>query len=200
MLCAILYLENSDKSRISNIRKRVGNDYVLNKAEHPRTVTAVQSLLLNHQPSYNYNRNYQSNRVSNHIMFAQRVKTGDGEGDRKEKEQRPRRNMDHITCKKCVDKGYRSVNSECSTQIKLKEDAEAFKNMKQEKSSNKPPGGGYQKVLVNAKDTPCSLMVGAPTKEWGKPPSPGLMFFQNLTKEVLQTEPINNNMKMLTPA
>ena len=45
MLCAILYLENSDKARFSDLKKRIGNDYVLNNAEYPRTVTAVQSLL-----------------------------------------------------------------------------------------------------------------------------------------------------------
>ena len=33
ILCAILYLENSDKARFANLKKRVGNDYVLNKAE-----------------------------------------------------------------------------------------------------------------------------------------------------------------------
>ena len=45
MICAILYLENSDKSRFADLKKRVENDYVLNKAEYPRTVTSVQSLL-----------------------------------------------------------------------------------------------------------------------------------------------------------
>ena len=37
-LCAILYLENSQKSRFANLKKRVENDYVLNKVEYPRTV------------------------------------------------------------------------------------------------------------------------------------------------------------------
>ena len=32
MLCAILYMENSDKSRFSDLVKHVENDYVLNKA------------------------------------------------------------------------------------------------------------------------------------------------------------------------
>ena len=83
MLCAILYLENSDKARFSDLKKCVENDYVLNKVEYPRTFTAVQSLLLNYQPNYNSNRNSQSNRVSNQLMFAQRGKTGDNEGERK---------------------------------------------------------------------------------------------------------------------
>ena len=74
MLCAVLYLENSDKARFSELKKRVENDYVLNKAEHPRTVTAVQILLLNYQPNYNSHRNSQSNRVSNQLMFSQRSK------------------------------------------------------------------------------------------------------------------------------
>ena len=39
MLCAIIYLENSDKARFSDLKKRVENDYVLNKAEYPSTVT-----------------------------------------------------------------------------------------------------------------------------------------------------------------
>ena len=33
MLCAILYLENSDKVIFSDLKKRVENYYVLNKAE-----------------------------------------------------------------------------------------------------------------------------------------------------------------------
>ena len=33
MTCAILYLENSDKSRFDDLKKHVKNDYVLNKAE-----------------------------------------------------------------------------------------------------------------------------------------------------------------------
>ena len=81
MLCAILYLENSEKSRFSNLKKRVENDYVLNKGEYPRTVTKVQSLLLNYQPNYNSNRNYQYNEVSKQLMFSQHRKTGDNEGD-----------------------------------------------------------------------------------------------------------------------
>ena len=79
MLYAILYIENSDKSRFSDLKKHVENDYVLNKAEYPMTVTAVQSILLNYQPNYNSNRNSQSNGVSNQIMFAQRRKTGSSE-------------------------------------------------------------------------------------------------------------------------
>ena len=33
MLCAILYMENSDKARFADLKKRIENDYVLNKAE-----------------------------------------------------------------------------------------------------------------------------------------------------------------------
>ena len=72
MLCEILYIDNSDKSRFADLRKLVENDYVLNKAEYPRTVTAVQILLLKYQPNSNYNRNFESNRVNKQIMFAQR--------------------------------------------------------------------------------------------------------------------------------
>ena len=104
MLCAILYLENSYKASFTNLKKRVENEYVMNKVEYPRTVTAVQILLLNYQPNHNYNRNSQSNRSSNQLMFAQRGKTGDDEGDGKEKDQIPRRNLDHITCNDCGEK------------------------------------------------------------------------------------------------
>ena len=38
-------------------------------------------------------------------------------------------------------------------------------------------------------------MMGAPTEEWGKPTSPGLMFCQTSTQEIPQTEPINNIVK-----
>ena len=33
ILCAILYLENSDKARFSDLKNRVENDYVPNKEE-----------------------------------------------------------------------------------------------------------------------------------------------------------------------
>ena len=33
MLYAILYMENSDKARFSDLKKHTENDYVLNKAE-----------------------------------------------------------------------------------------------------------------------------------------------------------------------
>ena len=56
-------------------------------------MTAVQSLILSYQPNYNSNRNPQSNGVSNQLMFAQHGKTGDDEGDGKEKDQRPRINL-----------------------------------------------------------------------------------------------------------
>ena len=58
-------MENSDKASFSDLKKRVENGDVMNKAEYPRTVTAVHSLILNYQPNYNSYRNYQSNRVSN---------------------------------------------------------------------------------------------------------------------------------------
>ena len=86
MLCSILYLENSDNARFADLNKRVENDYVLNKKEYPRTVTTVQSLLLKYQTNYNSNRDSQSNRVSNQLMFAQHGIIGDDKGDRKEKE------------------------------------------------------------------------------------------------------------------
>ena len=90
MICAILYLENSGKARFADLKKRVENCYVLNNTEYPRTITSVQSLLLNYQPNYNANRNSQLNRVSNQLVFEQHRKNGDNEGDGKEKEQIPR--------------------------------------------------------------------------------------------------------------
>ena len=163
IICAILYLEKPEKSRFADLKNRIENDYVLNKAEYPRTVTAVQSLLLNYQPNYNSHRNSQSNGVSNQLMFAQRGKTGDNEGDRKEKEQRPRRNLDHITCNDCGEKGHCAGNNDRPNQARLKEYAEAFRKMKQEKSSNNPPGGGEHKALMNIKDASYSIMMGSPT-------------------------------------
>ena len=103
---------------------------MLNKAEYPSTVTSVQSLLLNYQPNYNSHGNSQSNGVSNQLMFAQRGKTGDNEGDGKEKEQRPMINLDHITCNDSVEKGHYAGNNDCPTQARLKEDAEAFRKIK----------------------------------------------------------------------
>ena len=45
------------QSQVCQPEKDVENDYVLNKAEYPSTVTAVHSPLLNYQPNYNNNRN-----------------------------------------------------------------------------------------------------------------------------------------------
>ena len=64
--------------------------------------------------------------------------------------------------------------------------------MKQEKSSNKPPGEGNQKALVNVKDALCSLMMGSPTNELSEVTSPGLMFCQTSTQEARQNQYINN--------
>ena len=92
--------------------------------------------------------------------------------------------MDHITCNECGEKGHYYGNSDCPTQANIKEDAEEFRNTNQDKYSNKPPGGGDQKALVNVEDASCSLVMGSPTEEWGKLPSPGLMFCQTSTQEV----------------
>ena len=108
----------------------------MNKLEYPSTVTAVQIILLYYQRNYNPNRNYQSNRVSNQLVFTLRGKTGDNEGDRKKKYQRPRRNFDNIKWNYFGEKGHYYGNIECYTQTKLKEDAEAFRKMKQGKYSN----------------------------------------------------------------
>ena len=81
MLCAILYLENSDKARFADLKKCVKKDYVLNMAEYPRDATAVQSLILNYHPNYNSNRQPQSQCIINQLTSAQRGKTGDDEGE-----------------------------------------------------------------------------------------------------------------------
>ena len=70
-------------------------------------------------------------------MFAQRRKTGGNKGDVNEKEQIPRRNLYHITCNKCGEKGHYDGNNDCPTQARLKEDAEALRKMKQDKSSKR---------------------------------------------------------------
>ena len=64
--------------------------------------------------------------------------------------------------------------------------------MNNEKYSNKLPGGGDQKALVNVKDSSCSLVMGSPTEEWDELPFPGPMFCQTSTREVQKTEYINN--------
>ena len=71
-------------------------------------VTAVLSLLLNYQHNYNSNRNSQSKWVINQLIFAQSGKPGNKKGDGKEKDQIPRRNMDHITCNDCGEKVHYS--------------------------------------------------------------------------------------------
>ena len=70
--------------------------------------------------------------MSNHIIFAQRRKTGDDKGNGKYKEQKLRRNLDHITCNYRGEKYHYAGNSEFSTQTKLKEDTGSFRKMKQE--------------------------------------------------------------------
>ena len=172
---------------------------MLNKEEYPRTVTVVQSFLLNYQPNYNSNRNPQSNGVINQLVFAQHGKTGNDEGDGKKKEQIPRRYLYHITCNDCGEKCHYAGKNDFPTQARLKEDAAEFRKMNQEKYSNKPPGGGDQKALVKVKDTSCSFMMGSPIKEWCKLLSPGLMFCQTSTQEVRQTEPISNSVRKVIP-
>ena len=112
ILCEILYLENSDKARFFDLKKRVENYYVLNKAEYPRTVNAVQRLLLNYQHNYNSKRNSQSNGIRNQLMFAQQGKTGDEKDNKKYNEQRPSRKLDNISCNDCGEKIHYIGNSE----------------------------------------------------------------------------------------
>ena len=71
----------------SDLKKHVENYYVLKKSEYTRTVTTVQRLLLNHQPSYNSNRKPQSKFFSNQIMFAQHEKTGYDNGETNDNKQ-----------------------------------------------------------------------------------------------------------------
>ena len=88
---------------------------------------------------------------------------------------------------------YYAGNNYCPTQTRLEKDAEELRKLNQEKSSNNPPAGGYQKALVNVKDALCSLIMGSPTKELIELPSPGLMFCEISNQEVRQTEHINNS-------
>ena len=131
-------------------------------------MTTVKSLLLNYQPNYKSNRNSLSNWVSNQIMFTQRGENGDNKGDIKEKEHRPRRNLARIVCNDCGVKGHYSGKSDCPTQSKIKEDAEAFSNMKQEKYPKKPPSGRYQKALVNVKAKFMRSHDGIPHRVMGR--------------------------------
>ena len=58
----------------------------MNKAEYTNTVTKVQRLLLNCQPNYNNNRQYQYQGIRNQLMLEQREKTGYSEGEIKDEE------------------------------------------------------------------------------------------------------------------
>ena len=102
MICTILYLENSDKSIFEDLKKRVENDYALNKSECPRTVTVAQSLLLNYQTNLNYNRKFQSLDVRNQLMFAYHGKNGYCEGETKDNKKKPWRNLEHITARLAI--------------------------------------------------------------------------------------------------
>ena len=117
MIYTILYLESLYKARFGDLRKRVENEYVLNKEEYPSTVISVQSLLLNSQHKYNNNRKYQSQGVSNQLMFTQHGKTGDDEGEKKREKNLI--SLDHITFNDCGGKVQNEVNSGCSTKTKL---------------------------------------------------------------------------------
>ena len=120
MPCAPLYLENSDKARFSGLKKRVGDNYVLNKVEYPRTASMVQSLLLNYQADYNYNEQSQYQGVSNQLIFSQSGKIGYDEGETKDDKQNPWINFDHITCNDCREKGQYTGKGERSTQKNIK--------------------------------------------------------------------------------
>ena len=91
----------TQKIQISDLKKRVENIYILNKAEYPRYVTTLQILPLNYQPNHNSNRQSKSKNFSIQVMFAQRGKTGDDAGETKDKKQKPKRNLDHITYNGC---------------------------------------------------------------------------------------------------
>ena len=109
MLCSILSLYNSDKAKFYDLKKRVDKYYVLNKAEYPRTVTALQNLLLNFRHNYNSNSISQYQCASNQLMFAQSGETGDDEGETKG--DKTRRNLDHITCNYCGEKLHYTGNN-----------------------------------------------------------------------------------------
>ena len=71
------------------------------------------------------------------------------------------------------------VNSELYTQNKLKEDAEAFREMNKLKYGEKSPDReGEKKTLVNVEDASFSIDVGIPTEEWDGLPVPGIVFCQ----------------------
>ena len=101
-----------DKYRFADLKKRFENNYVSNKAEYPTTVTVVQILLLNYQPNYCSNTKSQSNGIINQLMFANRGKTGDDEGESEYMKQKPQINLDHITCNDFVENGNYVRNNE----------------------------------------------------------------------------------------
>ena len=95
MICTILYLGKSDNTCFDDVRKRINNEYVLNKAEYPSTFTAVQSLLINCQPNYDSNRQSQYQTFGNQLMFTQIGKTVDDEGEKKRIKQIPKQPWSH---------------------------------------------------------------------------------------------------------
>ena len=122
MICAILYLEKFDKSRFSDLKKRVKNDSVQNKEKYMKTLTTVKSLLLNYQP--NTSKKYQPQGFWNQLMSTQRGKTGDDEGEAKEENKKSWRSLDHITRIEYGRKGNYERKIEFSTQVNLKYYAE----------------------------------------------------------------------------
>ena len=57
----------------------------------------------------------------------------------------PRRNLEHITCNYCGEKGHYGGNRKLSIETKIKYDKEAFIKMKQGNFGIKPPDGGGEK-------------------------------------------------------
>ena len=80
----------------------------------------VQSLLLNYQTKYSSNKQSQYNCFTTQLIFAQRGKTGDDNGETKYKKEKPLRNLEHITCNGCGEKVHYAGNNGCYTQKKSK--------------------------------------------------------------------------------
>ena len=130
MLSTIFYLENIDKIRFSDIKKRVGNDYILKQYDYPRIVTELQIPLLDYQHNYNSNIKSQSQGVVNQLMLAQCRNLEIMMVKQNTINKTPQINIDHITFNDFGEKVHYAVNRKSYKHTKSKEDAESFRKMK----------------------------------------------------------------------
>ena len=85
-------------------------------------------------------------------MFTECGKSWDDEGETKYNNQKPQRNLIHITCSDCRRKGYMGVKIIDLHRQNSNRKQKHSEKMKQEKSEKNPYDEGEQNKLVNVKD------------------------------------------------